>query len=304
MLRCIYCEQELIHQENEAIYLCTSCNTSFKCEEGIYNFLCKESEIQHLFPEDSFDLLFKLEKDSFWFSGRNLLIKNILTNHLPLESTILEIGCGTGFVSSYLKSVGYDSLDCSDVFLSAVRYCKEREAGRAYYLFDLTYSPFLEHYDAVCMFDVLEHINDDEHALQNVYDSMRTGGSLFITVPANSLLWSEADVYAKHKRRYSRENLIQKLEDVGFLIVRCSYYMSLLFPLLYISRRTRTYYGRVSAKANGKSSCFVFSELKLNPLLNKIFLSVFGLELLFLKYRDLSFGSSLFCIAQKTGNTR
>jgi hypothetical protein len=42
----------------------------------------------------------------------------------------------------------------------------------------------------------------------------------------------------------------------------------------------------------------------LNPLLNKIFLSVFGLELLFLKYRDLSFGSSLFCIAQKTGNTR
>jgi SAM-dependent methyltransferase len=300
LLRCPYCEHELSHQREDDTYLCTNCSISFRYEDGIYNFLSKESEIQEFFPEESFDLLFRLEKNSFWFSGRNLLIKNIISNYLPLDSTILEVGCGTGFVSSFLRSIGYNSLDCSDVFLAAVRYCKQRRGGCAYYLFDLTCSPFFEHYDAICVFDVLEHINDDELALQNAYNSVRAGGSLFITVPASGLLWSEVDVYSKHKRRYSRKELIQKVERAGFHVLRCSYFMSLLFPLLLARRRMRGRAGKEIAKPNGTIGCFGADELRLNPLLNIIFLSIFALELLFLKYGNLPFGSSLFCVAQKT----
>lgn len=154
MLKCVYCAEELIDHVNRG-FRCTRCDTLFTCDNGIYNFVSKESEIHEFFPEDSFDLLFRLESDNFWFLGRNLLIKHMVTNNLSFNSMILEIGCGTGFVSSYLKKIGFSSVDCSDVFRSAIRYCKERDAGHAYYLFDLEHCPFFEHYDAVCVFDIL-----------------------------------------------------------------------------------------------------------------------------------------------------
>jgi SAM-dependent methyltransferase len=289
LLRCIYCEQELISQQPDAGYLCKDCRALFNCDNGIYNFLRDDSEVQEFFPENSFDHLFKLEGDNFWFFGRNLLIKYLISNYLPINSTILEIGCGTGFVASYLRKIGYVYTDCSDVFYSAIRYCRERDAGHSYYLFDLQYCPFFEHYDAVCVFDVLEHIHDDKKALTNLYNSIRERGFLFITVPANNLLWSKMDVYAMHKRRYSREELIQKVERAGFNIVRCSYFMSLLFPLLFL---------RKVIWANSSRDTAI-TELKLNPLLNKIFFSIFAIELLLLKRKNLSFGSSLFCVAQK-----
>jgi SAM-dependent methyltransferase len=305
LLQCVYCEQELTYKQATREYLCEYCNTSFAHDNGVYDFLRNESEkeTRDFFPKDSYDLLFQLENNSFWFLGRNLLIKNIISNYLAPNSMILEIGCGTGFVSSYLKKSGYDSIDCSDVFQTAIRYCKERDAGNVYYLFDLKYCPFFEHYDGVCVFDVLEHIDDDELALKNLYQSVREEGFLFITVPASNLLWSEADVYLKHKRRYSREELIQKVEHAGFHVVRCTYFMSFLFPILYVGRRFEGTSDQNAAAVCSSSDRFVVRELKLNWVLNKIFSSTFSIEILLLKYRDFSFGSSLFCVAQKTAKT-
>ncbi len=300
MLKCIYCDQELIHKQATRGYLCEHCDTLFAYENGLYNFLHNESETQNFFSEDDYDLLFQLESNSFWFFGRNQLIKHMVSNYLQLNSTILEIGCGTGFVSSYLKKVGYNFIDCSDIFHSAIQYCEKRGGGNAYYLFDLKYCPFFKHYDAVCTFDVLEHIDDDELALNNLYHSIHEGGYLFITVPANCLLWSETDIYAKHKRRYSREELIQKVEHAGFHIVRCTYFMSFLFPILYTYRRLMRFSDKKTGAVSSHREYFAFRELKLNSLLNKIFSSLFSIELLFLKYRNFSFGSSLFCVAKKT----
>src|SRR5204863_103930 len=68
------------------------------------------------------------------------------------------------------------------------------------------------------MFDVLEHIEDDLGALRAVRTILRSGGHLFLTVPAYNLLHSEDDVAAGHFRRYTVSSLTRVLREAGFQI--------------------------------------------------------------------------------------
>ncbi len=54
-----------------------------------------------------------------------------------------------------------------------------------------------------------------------------------ITVPQHRLLWSPADQYSFHKRRYAKKELVSKVERAGFKVVRIvSFVFLLLVPLL------------------------------------------------------------------------
>ncbi|OQB37122.1 MAG: bifunctional 3-demethylubiquinone-9 3-methyltransferase/ 2-octaprenyl-6-hydroxy phenol methylase [Euryarchaeota archaeon ADurb.Bin165] len=141
------------------------------------------------FPKDAFENLYKTEENNFWFRVRNLIIGEVVQNHLPARSRLIEVGCGTGFVSRYLKETGYH-VECGDLHLEGLQYCKERNAGEAYYQFNLYDPVFSEEYDAYCAFDVLEHLDDDRLALDNMYAGLKPGGLLFLTVPACGMLWS------------------------------------------------------------------------------------------------------------------
>ena len=69
---------------------------------------------------------------------------------------------------------------------------------------------------------VLEHVEDDSSALRNIYDSMAIGGTLILQVPRKSSEaegLSEQDHYMGHHRKYTEENLLSKMEEVGFQVV-------------------------------------------------------------------------------------
>jgi SAM-dependent methyltransferase len=52
------------------------------------------------YPKNAYPKLYELEADYFWFKNRNKLILNTLTRYCSDASSLLEIGCGTGFVLS------------------------------------------------------------------------------------------------------------------------------------------------------------------------------------------------------------
>src|SRR4029078_9351796 len=66
------------------------------------------------------------------------------------------------------------------------------------------------------LFDVLEHIDDDEGTLLFLASVLEPGGYLALTVPANPFLFDEMDELAHHRRRYRRGDLGKKLEAAGF----------------------------------------------------------------------------------------
>jgi len=126
--------------------------------------------------------------------------------------------------------------------------------------------------------------------LHEIYRSLKAGGGIIITVPQHPWLWSQDDVYAKHKRRYTSANLISKLQKAGFNIIRVTSFVSLLLPLMVISR----FLSRSSKNYDPTR------EFRISPLLNFCLEKILYFERLLLK-QGVCFpmGGSLLVVAHK-----
>jgi len=82
-------------------------------------------------------------------------------------------------------------------------------------------------------------LRDDELVLSEMFRATKPGGGIIVTVPQHQFLWSVVDEHAFHKRRYSRVDLVSKVERAGFRVARVTSFVSLLLPLMLLSRRTR-----------------------------------------------------------------
>jgi SAM-dependent methyltransferase len=76
--------------------------------------------------------------------------------------------------------------------------------------------PFRAHsFDAVLAFEILEHVEDDEHVLDEMARVLRPPGIIAVSVPLHAALWSKLDEACAHVRRYEPEELWEKLRKAG-----------------------------------------------------------------------------------------
>jgi len=73
-----------------------------------------------------------------------------------------------------------------------------------------------ERIDTVLCLNVLEHVERDDVALRGLHDLLEPGGRLVLLVPALPALYGSLDRALDHHRRYSRNELLQKLRAAGF----------------------------------------------------------------------------------------
>jgi SAM-dependent methyltransferase len=216
---------------------CPSCGAEPALLDGLRAFSPDLAANGDGFDPDAFATLVALEPRSFWFRGRNRLICWALQSHLPSACSFLEVGCGTGFVLAGLQAaVPHLRLAGSDLFPQALTFARVRAPDATLYQMDARRIPFAAEWDVVGAFDVLEHIAEDEAALAGIHGAVRPGGGLILTVPQHPQLWSAADEYAHHVRRYTRRDLCTKLERAGFAVVRITSFVTLLLPFMVASR--------------------------------------------------------------------
>lgn len=67
--------------------------------------------------------------------------------------------------------------------------------------------------------EVLEHINDDRKAIQEMYRVLRSDGRLILTVPLHQHYWRRDDEIVGHYRRYELLDLKKALEANGFKVI-------------------------------------------------------------------------------------
>ncbi len=79
-------------------------------------------------------------------------------------------------------------------------------------------------FDSVIYTNVLEHVEQDEQELRNMYRSLKPGGHALIFVPALSFLYSDFDKQLEHYRRYNKDGLVKIAKDAGFKIEKAKYF--------------------------------------------------------------------------------
>ncbi len=227
---------------------------------------------------------FALEREHWWYRARHAIIlsefERVFGGRRDLR--ILEVGCGAGTLLSALRSfgdaVGVDS--CPD----AVREARQRACCPVYLgRFPDTFPAKLGSFDAICLFDVIEHLDDDVAALRCVRSLLKPGGKVVITVPALPWLFGVHDEINEHRRRYSETLLRGCLAESGFSSVHSSYFNTLLSPLLIpaIAWRNVRHVGH---------------HFELKSRLSPVLECIFKAERHLMRRGRLPFGLSLFAV--------
>jgi SAM-dependent methyltransferase len=156
-------------------------------------------------------------------------------------------------------------------------------------------------FDLVFLLDTVEHCEDDAAVLRECYRVCAPGGHLVITVPAFMWLWSHNDELNAHQRRYTKQELREKLAPLGFQIERMTYNNFFVFPmaaLLILLRRGAEQEPDLGSPHFDEESYQVEME-PAPPLLNTILSGVTWTESQVLRWLNLPVGTSIICIAHK-----
>ena len=249
------------------------------------------------YPDSGFDLTDENAESSFWVSSRNRLFKSIVQRHLlPTGKTkFLEIGCGTGdFIQQIAKN---DSLEItgSEIYLKGLVYAKKNLPSVEFVQFDVTQGKIGEQFHIITAFDVIEHIENDDAALCNISQMLEKDGALIISVPQHMFLWSKLDEIVKHKRRYSRRELVTKLKANDFDITFATSFLFILFPLMLLSRLFDK--GGDQSQSDERA---LEKRVKFSGVLNTIFDFFMRIDEGLIKLgASLPFGGTLVVVARK-----
>ena len=146
---------------------------------------------------------------------------------------VVDLGAGRGTFAEMLRTAGWE-INCVEPDRENQLILRER--GFAVQATMGEHEP--ESLDYVYTLNVLEHVPKDEDLLRDVFSRLRSGGRLFIFVPAFPMLWSELDNYVEHQRRYRRGPMVEMLRRVGFVPERARYADCLGFFAALLFRRS------------------------------------------------------------------
>lgn len=174
--------------------------------------------------------------------------KHILFSHLKKieqwkkKGKLLDVGCFAGYFLSLAKENGWKPYGI-EPSLWARKIAKKHGALIIGKDIGVTKLP-KNFFDAVTLWDVIEHLPDPKKIILRIYNSLKPGGIIALATPnVDSLfakiLGAKCPFFIRmHLVLFSPQTLQQLLEGCGFRVISRSYY-GRVFPVSYIINRIR-----------------------------------------------------------------
>ena len=242
--------------------------------------------------DEVYDFIAQNEENHWWYESRRLIFVSVLQQALrgfSRDEKIYDIGCGGGgnFAVWSTFSDACIGVDISKKALDSSR----KFAYKELFLTETGDLSKIASDDAslVTLCDVIEHLEDDERALEEVFRIVKPGGFVFITAPAFGFLWGGADRLSLHKRRYTKKQLTRLLHRAHFKPVRSTYFNTFLFFPILVARLMERF-----LKIDSGMECE-----PVHGIFNNVLKLIFSSERHLVRYFNLPLGVSLMAIARK-----
>ena len=231
----------------------------------------------------------QIQETHWWFTGRRCLFGKIIRRlGLDPDSRILDLGSGSGTNLNLLRSMNFKNIQGLDISPTAVELCRQRGFEKVSLGNICETGLPSSHFDLVLATDVLEHVDDDRAALQEIRRLLKKGSSAFLAVPSFPALWGLQDQVSFHQRRYRRGELVKKVVESGLKPRRHRYFNFSLCPAIWLARLF------LKRHAWGLKS-----ENQINtPFLNKTLSGVFLADIFLTEQVPVPFGVSEYCLVE------
>lgn len=182
------------------------------------------------------DFCFDIEENSFWFRHRNAILKSVI-ERFPFKNNYADVGGGNGFQAKFIKN----NFSFSKVFLVEPGYpgCLNAKQRGLENVYNLSFQKFDfkgNDINAVGLYDVLEHIENDVAFLKEMKLKLPEKSLIYLTVPAHNYLWSDVDISGGHFRRYNSKMIEKLATDAGLEFLYSSYFFTYIPTLTFFFR--------------------------------------------------------------------
>jgi SAM-dependent methyltransferase len=154
----------------------------------------------------------------------NQYLRQLIGRYAEHARTALDFGAGIGTFSDSVP-IAVENIYCVEPDEASQKYLSERGYNACGSLADVADTSI----DYLFTLNVLEHIEDDAAAMDEIFRVIKPGGRLLIYVPAFMALYTSMDSHVGHHRRYRMSALRKLVTNAGFNIEKSAYFDALGF---------------------------------------------------------------------------
>ena len=174
--------------------------------------------------------------DHFWIMRRFEVLTKVADDVVRGAASVAEVGCGHGLLQRQIEDHYKRQVTGFDLNEVALRQTASRISAVCCYNLFHQNMDYKERFDLVFLFDVLEHLDDEDAFVKAIQFHMTAKGRIVVNVPALQTLYSNYDKAVGHVRRYNIAGLRRVAERNGMKIGAWSYWGLSMTPLLLLRR--------------------------------------------------------------------